>query len=38
MASWLINNPLSWRFWSYLAAQHRPCLTLIRGRPWEDTQ
>lgn len=38
-ASWLIFGPqCEWSWRALLAARYQPCKTLIRGRPWEDTQ
>ena len=37
-ARWLVEAPESWRLYTLLASRYQPVKTLIRGRPWEDTQ
>lgn len=37
-AWWLLRDPTWWTPAAYLAAWFAPYKTLIRGRPWEDTQ
>lgn len=38
IAQWLLRAPHLWALWSRLAVHFGPCNTLMRGRPWEDTQ
>ncbi len=37
-AEWFLRRPDEWVWRAWLAAYFPPCLTVIRGRPWEDMQ